>query len=203
MDSDQVTLRTRNPEVGPPCDASAIINRLENEVIALDHQWRLFQSLYGRDERAHRLWTRAPITYELLARALLRDWTQLLVRLVDPATTKLGGKVRHNVSLRALDTLLDSGQEQYVAWKDELRVVEQQVARFKLGRNRMIAHMDSRTIDGHDTIPIPRLHESGEVIQTLKACLDLASTMVRNRRCTWNLVVIDIDSEVSSLLDSV
>lgn len=180
-----------------------LLTALVSEVILLRRELSIFNAIFANKIRARHLFDTGPHVMGVLQRALSRDITLQIVRLLDMADPPAKGGPRKNRTLWALDELLDKNSEKHKDWHSALTDLDAVVKKnFRTGRNRVIAHSDERAASGKEPVSPPPDEMFQITVDQLECVLTLAWIMVNETGHPWSFAQVDIEHEVSLVFTS-
>jgi HEPN superfamily AbiU2-like protein len=143
--------------------------RIISEVSAIICEWQWFKSVYFDNSRAIQWHQQVPRAYGILARALQRDMTTMLVRLMDKPTESLRKKC---ISIPQL--LFDLYGKQSEFPKDVEALVKNLKTKCEIfipHRHTQVAHLDFAIAENGPSFEVPRLSGVDDVIANVQALL--------------------------------
>ncbi len=153
------------PKARMPKPCERVFNKLSTEAVELHIRWLTYRELFTVSARRVELLNAcAGVFFHVVHDALLADILLAVCKLTDSP----GKGDRTNLSIRHLHQLLESHGESIIVARGEriLRKAESGAKRFRIRRNRKIAHLDLETALGGSRKKLP-----GVSRQKIEHCL--------------------------------
>jgi hypothetical protein len=131
-----------------PVAVAKVHEPLSQELFVLYTKWRFFKTLYcTSDENIKLLDESAEFFFVLYGETLRDDIIMSICALTDPASTKVQGKTRNNLTLNYLKSLIPSSDSSLIEKIDLLlKDAKHSWDPFRIHRNRGIGHRDLDTV---------------------------------------------------------
>jgi hypothetical protein len=122
-----------------PTHVGKIWEKLNNEVLWLHEQWRIYRSLFGTEERVGLLNKSTPEFFAVFHHCLLNEVELSLCKLGDPS----GQKDKRNLTLSQLQDAIEMAEGGVVECpKNAILIFRESTERIRDRRNKIIAHTD-------------------------------------------------------------
>jgi len=148
---------------GMPREVQSIHDDLWQKVASAYAKWTLFCQLFASSEENVQLLNRAaPVFFYLYENSALDEILLTISRLTDPATSRVKGSDRDNLTLRQLEKQVNKVADKQFSERVNIALtkVEDQCAFARELRNRKIAHLDLFTHQGKGANPLPLVNKT-------------------------------------------
>lgn len=178
-----------------PNDVSVVYEELKNEINWLYAKWKIYQQLYGKNEkRVDMLNECAGMFFYIIEQALRYDISISASKLTDPARS---GK-SENLSLYQLQERIEENCDQYFAVESRkiLEVVNSRCAPLRSWRNKKLAHLDLEVAMNTAATPLPQFSrkEIGNALSSIAEYMNNIEGFYRDSYHAYEMVSIPTDA---------
>lgn len=160
-----------------PADVAETHELIGRELYYLYTKWTYFKRLFCTDDETIRLLNyAAEFFFNIYAEVIRDDLILTVCRLTDPASTKVKGQEKANLTVKQLRKLIPVADSSlHNSLDPEISVLDSHVEKFREHRNRRIGHhdLDTRRGRSHATVPSLGLNEMEDALSGIATILDL------------------------------
>ena len=159
-----------------PPEVEYAFEQVDQEVIRLHSDWKIFLELFGGKERVELLNETAPYYFVVTQAALVDSIILAACRLTDPAETR-GGQDENLTIERLIDLVSDDLDDQPIASKlrEQKHEIERRAEPLRNLRNKSLAHNDLAVVMEEELLPNVSRSEIDELLNAFGKLMNTVS----------------------------